>query len=157
MPELDDGVFVPLDPNYLRVSLVAMGIFATIVVAVCGAIAIRVEMAWIPLLVLAIVLALVAVAATLRRIEIRNIGYQVRTHDISFRRGVVKRTVSTLPFVRVQHARLDRGPVERRFGLATLHVNSAGPDLVIPGLPVADAERIKALVTDRAGALTEEP
>ena len=86
----------------------------------------------------------------------RNIGYQVREHDLSYRRGVLTKTVSTVPFVRVQHARVTQGPVERAFGIAKLAVNSAGPDLHISGLSFDDAERLRAIVVERAGDLIEE-
>jgi len=64
--------------------------------------------------------------------------------------------VSTVPFVRVQHARIRQGPVQRRFGLATLEINSAGPDLRIQGLAGDTADRLKALVVERAGDLAED-
>ena len=43
-----------------------------------------------------------------------------------------------------------------RFGIATLEVNSAGPDLQIEGLATDTAERLKALVVERAGDLVED-
>ena len=111
---------------------------------------------WIPLLVMAIMLSLTAVTAVLKVLEVRNIGYQVRDHDLSYRSGVLVKTVETVPFVRVQHARISQGPIQRSFGLATLEVNSAGPDLQIHGLPAEDAERLKVVVVERAGDLAEE-
>ena len=81
--------------------------------------------------------------------------WQVREHDISYRRGVLVRSVQTLPFVRVQHTRITRSLVQRRFGLSTLHVNTAGPDIAIEGLAADDAERLKALVVERAGDLDD--
>jgi len=44
-----------------------------------------------------------------------------------------------------------RGLIERWLGLATLEVSSAGPDISVPGLSVADADRIKQVVAERAG------
>ena len=49
-----------------------------------------------------------------------------------------------------------QGPIERLFGLATLGINSAGPDLAIAGLGIDDATRLRALVVERAGDLIEE-
>lgn len=155
LPHLADENFVSLDRNYLRVSLIGNAIFATIAIVACAIVATRVERVWIPLVVLVVLLALSALSAGLRAVEVRNMGYQVRQHDISYRRGVIGRSTVTLPFVRVQHARLNRGFIERQFGLATVHVNTAGSSLTIPGLRVDDAERIKALVVERAGDLTE--
>jgi uncharacterized protein len=48
---------------------------------------------------------------------------------LRIRRGRWWRTETILPRVRVQHLDLSRGPVERRFGLATLTVYTAGSSL----------------------------
>ena len=111
---------------------------------------------WIPLVVMAAILLLVGLSAVHSVVNVRHIAWQVREHDLSYRSGVIVRTVETLPFVRIQHARISRGPIERRFGLAKLHINSAGPDLSIAGLSPDDADRLKRLVVERAGELTEE-
>jgi membrane protein YdbS with pleckstrin-like domain len=157
LPILDDGSFVPMHPNFLRVTLIGHGTFAIIALAVGAAAAVLVpSRTWIPLLVMGAVLLLTALSASLKTIEVKNIAYQVREHDVSYRSGVLVKTVETVPFVRVQHARITQGPVQRRFGLATLEVNSAGPELNIHGLTAQDAERLKVLVVERAGALVEE-
>jgi uncharacterized membrane protein YdbT with pleckstrin-like domain len=88
-------------------------------------------------------------------LEVRRLAYQVRAHDLSMRSGVITHRTESLPFARVQHVRIQRGAIERTLGLATLHVSSAGPNITIPGLSDADAERIKLLVTERAGDVAE--
>jgi membrane protein YdbS with pleckstrin-like domain len=157
LPRLSDDDFTPLHPRYLVVSLVGMAIFATIVLAAGVIVAVVVGEKLIPLLVMAGVLTIVAIAALMRVLEVRHIAYQVRQHDISYRHGVISRTVSTQPFVRVQHARVNRGPIQRLFGLATVHITAAGSGLVIPGLAEEDAEQIKLLAINRAGDLREDP
>ena len=89
-------------------------------------------------------------------IEVRHLAYQVREQDVSYRSGVLVKKVATVPFVRVQHARIRQGPLQRRFGLASVEVNSAGPDLMIKGLAADQAEQLKQLVVERAGDLEEE-
>ena len=91
-----------------------------------------------------------------RTLEVRHIAYLVRDNDISYRSGVIGRRVETMPFVRVQHARVMRGPIDRAFGLAKLQVSTAGPNLMIPGLPATDADRIKELIVSRAGDVIED-
>ena len=157
IPRLDDDAFVPVDPNYLRVSLLGSAIFAAIALVAGVVVAVLVPSnSWIPLVVAAGVIVLTGLSAVLKSIEVKNIAYQVREHDLSYRSGVLIKNVETVPFVRVQHARVTRGPVERAFGLASLAVNSAGPDLNIAGLAADDAERLRALVVERAGELVEE-
>lgn len=157
IPVLDETSFVPMHPNFLRVSLIGRGIFASIVFIVGIVVAVLVPSGWwIPLLVTAVVVLLAGVSSALKKLEVRNIAYQVREHDLSYRSGILVKTVETVPFVRVQHAKISQGPIQRRFGLATLEVNSAGPDLYIHGLGADDAEKLKVLVVERAGELTEE-
>jgi membrane protein YdbS with pleckstrin-like domain len=157
LPQLAEQNFVPVHPNFLRVSLIGSAIFASIVL-VAGVVvtALLPSNRWIPLCVMIVLLAFTALSAALKVVEVKNIAYQVREHDLSYRNGVLVKTVETVPFVRVQHARVAQGPVERAFGLATLAVNSAGPDLNIAGLGADDAERLRALVVERAGELVEE-
>lgn len=157
LPVLSDEDFVPVHPSYLKVSLSAMALFAgLVVVAVVVATALMSSGRWLPAVGGGVLLVLTAAAAIARIVEVRHIAYLVRERDVSYRRGVFVRSVSTVPYVRVQHARIRRGPVERRFGLATLEVNSAGPDLRIQGLGIEEAERLKALVVEHAGDLVED-
>jgi len=153
VPRLDDANFIPLDPAYLRVALLGHVAFATVILI--AGIIVSVFVGWIPLAVAAAVLVLVGLSAARAVIDVRHIAWQARQHDLSYRSGVLVRTVQTLPFIRIQHARISRGPIERKFGLATLHINSAGPDLAISGLSSDDADRLRAIVIERAGQLNE--
>lgn len=84
--------------------------------------------------------ALIAPGARYRRWE-----YAARESDLVLRRGVLVRTVSLVPYSRIQHVDTRRGPIERTLGLASVVVytaGSVGAALVIPGL---DAERADAL------------
>ncbi len=157
IPQLADDSFVPVHPNYLRVSLIGNAIFAAVVIvaAVLAWLLIPESPLW-PFIPMGILLVLTAISSVLRIFEVRNIAYQVREHDLSYRQGILVKSVQTVPFVRVQHAEISQGPVQRSFGLSTLNVNSAGPDLSINGLGADDANRLRALVVERAGQLTEE-
>lgn len=81
-------------------------------------------------------------------------GYQLREHDLHYRRGVIWHHVTSLPYVRVQHVELESGPIERYFKLATLKFYTAGggsADVSIPGLPFGTASKIRSYVMGRAG------
>jgi membrane protein YdbS with pleckstrin-like domain len=71
---------------------------------------------------------------------------------LHFRRGRMWRKEVLVPRSRVQHLDIERGPIERRYGLATLIVHTAGTRqhaLRIAGLPDADAVALRdALVPD---------
>lgn len=155
LPELPPDSFEPLAPAYLRSKYVADAVTAAIVVvlAVIATAAVRSVdgPVWIPIVAAVVVLGLIGLAAVLQTMSIRHLGYLVREHDLSLRQGVIVRVTSTIPYNRVQHVGVDRGPIERLYGLATLQLRSAGGVIGISGLTTADANRLTDLVTARAG------
>lgn len=156
LPRLSDDAFVPVDPRYLRVSLTGLALMAAVVAVGTVVIAMRIDQTVLALLIGAGVLLLLVLVAVIRVFEVRRLAYLLREHDLSLRSGVITHRVESLPFSRVQHVNVQRGPIERSLGLATLQVSSAGPDISIPGLARADAERIKLLVTERADVVDDE-
>ena len=74
-------------------------------------------------------------------------GYRLEERVLMMRRGLWWQTVQLLPLSRIQHVDLTRGPLERRFGLATLVLHTAGTHaahIPLPGLSVDDAEGLRA-------------
>lgn len=85
----------------------------------------------------------------------RACGYALRERDLHYKHGVLWQALVSLPFTRVQHVEVERGPIERLFGLATLKFFTAGggsADMKIPGLLSADATKLRNFVLQQAGA-----
>lgn len=80
-------------------------------------------------------------------------GYLERADDLLVRRGVLVRRLSVIPYGRMQFVDVTAGPFERHYGLATvrMHTAAAASDARIPGVPAAEAERLR----DRLAALGE--
>lgn len=157
LPHLDETGFEPVAPSYVRLRLVSVGVAAAVVAVVAGiGLAAAPVAGWLAPAAMVGVLAIGAVAGVMEIIEARRMGYLIRVHDFSIRRGVLWRRVDTIPFARVQHAVIRRGPIERAFGLATLHLLSAGGSVHAVGLDDERAQRLKNLVVERAGALADE-
>jgi membrane protein YdbS with pleckstrin-like domain len=80
-------------------------------------------------------------------------GYAERDEDLLVRRGVLVRRTSVVPYGRMQYVDVTAGPLDRRLGIArvTLHTAAAASDASIPGLPAAEATRLR----DRLAALGE--
>lgn len=100
-----------------------------------------------------LVLILGALVTALALVRFRKKGYALREHDVAFRTGLFWRKTTLLPFDRVQHAEVTQGPLQRRFGLATLKFYTAGGssvDLKIEGLLAGDAERLRETVLERS-------
>jgi membrane protein YdbS with pleckstrin-like domain len=73
-------------------------------------------------------------------------GYRVDDRVLEIRKGILDKTLSLLPLSRLQHVDIQRGPVERKFGLATLILHTAGTHhatLTLPGLDVDEAVRLR--------------
>ena len=98
-----------------------------------------------------VLLALVALVVLPQR-RWRAWGYREEEDELHIRHGLLVRYRTVVPFGRVQHIDVAQGPVERRFGLATLILHTAGTrasSVPLPGLPHADAERMRDRIRAR--------
>jgi membrane protein YdbS with pleckstrin-like domain len=136
----------------LPARLLTLGLGGAAFAAVVGAAAttISAAAAWVgagAAALLAVALVPVVVA------RFRAWGYLERDDDLLVRRGVLVRRLSVVPYGRMQFVDVTAGPVDRLFGLATVHLHTAAAhtDARIPGLSVAEAERLR----DRLAALGE--
>jgi uncharacterized protein len=85
-------------------------------------------------------------------------GYAVRDKDLLYRSGVLWRTVTAVPFNRVQHVETSSTPLDRHFALAALQLFTAGGsagDLKIHGMPADVAENLRLFILEKAGASVE--
>jgi membrane protein YdbS with pleckstrin-like domain len=108
---------------------------------------------WASLGVLAIAAAVGAWGWLLIERNYRSWGYAEREDDLLVVRGWLFRRLVVVPYGRMQFVDVTAGPLERRFGLATLqlHTAAAATDATIPGLPPDEAARLR----DRLAALGE--
>ncbi|MFI2641308.1 PH domain-containing protein [Streptomyces sp. NPDC018610] len=80
----------------------------------------------------------------------RSWRYAERADDLLISRGVLWHEETVVPYGRLQLVEVTSGPVERRFGLATvqLHTAAAATDATIPGLRPTEAERLRDRLTE---------
>jgi uncharacterized protein len=71
----------------------------------------------------------------------RRIRYRLDTTGLEIHRGVFWRTRTRIPRNRVQHTDVNRGPLDRALGLATLKVYTAGTRLASVELDGLAADR----------------
>src|SRR5688572_16414589 len=95
------------------------------------------------------VLVLLALLAWLMQawppVEYRYMSYRVDAAGLEIRRGVLWRHVITVPRSRIQHTDVSQGPIERRYGLGTLTLFTAGSEHQRVNLAGLDHERAQAL------------
>lgn len=76
----------------------------------------------------------------------RRLGYALDGRLLRVVRGWMFHTDTVVPFVRVQHIDVTRGPVDKLFGLASLVVHTAGTHnsvVTLPGLSPETATSIR--------------
>ncbi|MGX2996500.1 PH domain-containing protein [Streptomyces sp. JNUCC 64] len=80
----------------------------------------------------------------------RSWRYAERSDDLLISRGVLWHEQTVVPYGRMQLVEVTSGPVERRFGLASvqLHTAAAATDARIPGLLPEEAERLRDRLTE---------
>ena len=89
----------------------------------------------------------------------RRTSWRVDEEGIEIRRGVLWRHVISVPRERIQHTDVSQGPIERRFGLATLSIHTAGNheyEVQLSGLARPLALGIRDSLLETAGPGTTE-
>lgn len=80
----------------------------------------------------------------------RSGGYAEREDDLFITHGVWFRTLTAVPYGRMQVVNVNSGPIQRALGLATIELvtASASTNASIPGLPAAEATRLRDHLTE---------
>jgi hypothetical protein len=104
-------------------------------------------------------LFILLVLAMIAKLSYRYEGYAVRQKDITYKSGIFYRSITTLPFNRIQHMEISQGPVEKLFKLYTLAIFTAGgsgSDVQVHGLSMDKANSIKAYISERSVTKVDE-
>ncbi len=148
LPKVDEIQFTPLPDRYRTVLLISTSVFYIILLIVLIALWLYLEeftskeakwflLGWAALFLFSITRIVLTFPYK---------GYAVRQRDIVYKKGWLWRSVTTVPFNRVQHCDIKEGIIERNFNLSRLNVYTAGgqsSDLKIPGLPPEISEKYK--------------
>lgn len=140
-----------LIPLYLLGHAIGTVIFLAVILVAALLIAFGTDQYW--LLVFAVVPVLIfAIMAFVIVRQVKAIGYAEREDDLLIATGIMFRRVTVIPYGRLQYVDVKSGPLERAFGLATLHMHtaSASTSAVIPGLPREEAVRLREKLASRA-------
>ena len=80
----------------------------------------------------------------------RSRGYLEAEDDLVVTGGVLFRRLVAVPYGRMQFVDVQAGPLDQRFGIAsvTLHTASTETAATIPGLPTAEAARLRDRLTE---------
>jgi membrane protein YdbS with pleckstrin-like domain len=106
-------------------------------------------------LVTLFVLSLCGLTYWLMRKSFSRKAYALRDKDIIYQSGWLIQDLSVCPFNRIQHCSINAGPFERKLGLASLSVYTAGTDgadMKIPGLKQETAMALRDFIMKKTTA-----
>jgi hypothetical protein len=155
LPEIESNTFNLLDKKYLRILLLQNLILYLLL---SGALVIFLLLTeqkppiFITLSVSLVIVLAVGLSMAIIVLGFPKKGYLVREKDVSFQKGLITYKLTTVPFNRIQHVEVNQGILAKMYGLSSVKIYTAGgtsSDLVIPGLPVDDAQKLKAFLSEK--------
>lgn len=86
--------------------------------------------------------------------QVRNIKYAESDDEFIIRRGVMFRSLTAVPYGRIQYVDVNEGPIARHYGIATITLHTASAETAgsLDGLPAAEANRLRDLLAHRGSA-----
>ncbi|MXO60600.1 PH domain-containing protein [Altererythrobacter salegens] len=147
----------PLHPNHVKVLRLQAAIFAlpfavaAFVLEVVGVLPTGAVI--VPILAL---LAWLVVWMPIRRHYAR--GFQIAADRLRVVRGILFRSDTVVPFSRVQHIDVSRGPIERYYGLSTLVLHTAGThnsSIILPGLGEQEALAMREAIREKIASAAQ--
>lgn len=152
LPKAEEVSLHPAHPSYRKILVLEWWITTAFLVVIGAALIFFVTppqngFAW--LLIVGAVLLLSAWHRISSLQSFKFLGYAVRERDVMVQKGWLIRSVKISPFNRIQNCSVQSGPLERRYGLASLIVYTAGSngaDLRISGLLQEEADRLRHFI-----------
>ena len=153
-----DDLFTPPSGDWQRVSpklatirrnliLVPAG-----VMVVVGALLIVLlpDLSWIGALVIVVALAAAFWGWLWAGRNQRSWGYAENDDDLLVTSGVMFKRLVAIPYGRMQFVDVEAGPLARAYGVATVTLHTASTETAadIPGLPAAEATRLRNRLTE---------
>ncbi|MBC7872482.1 MAG: PH domain-containing protein [Ferruginibacter sp.] len=161
LPRAEEIILQPIEPSYWKVLhwgwMITWGIIllsaATIFILIFpNDFLLLIVMAG-PLLLLA------GLTYWLLRKSVTRKAYALRDKDIIYQSGWLVQRISVCPFNRIQHCSINSGPFERKLGLASLSVHTAGSegaDMKIPGLKEETALALRDFIMQKSNPVYEQ-
>jgi membrane protein YdbS with pleckstrin-like domain len=149
--ELPDIQWRRVSPKYIVVDLVGTLLTGIVVVGATSIAPAVSRVTWLWVIPAALAVGFIVLLAFTPR-RVRALGYQLRTDDLLFRKGIMFQRFVAVPYGRMQLVDVNRGPVARAVGLSELKLvtAAAATAVTIPGLPEAEAEELRDRLVELA-------
>jgi membrane protein YdbS with pleckstrin-like domain len=150
LPEAEQSEMIPLEPAYKTVRYISAALIAFAIITASWAIAMfQPDITPYGYIGAGLMTLIAWWMVIYNGLSYHYMGYAIREKDITYKSGWLWKSMTTIPFNRVQHCDLRQGIIDRRFGLSKLTIYTAGgqsTDLMIPGLQRETAERLKTFI-----------
>ena len=155
LPASEEVNLQPIQPDYKKILLIEWVITSFFLALVAGVLiyfisSLRQSYGW--MLLSASVLLLIFLHFFSIQQSFPFLAFAVRDKDVMCRKGWITRSVKVCPFNRIQNCSVQTGPLERKYGLASLIIYTAGAesaDMKIPGLLQEEAERLRHFIMEK--------
>jgi membrane protein YdbS with pleckstrin-like domain len=159
LPGMEDLDWQKLHPDFVRRMQVEHALIALAPLAGAGVLSVLLDILLLQTVLLwALAIGFAIVFVSWPRISVPRRGYVVRDKDIVFRSGVIWQSVTAIPYNRIQHVETSNTPLDRKFGVATLQLFTAGGsggDLKVDGLGAEVAEQLRIYILGKVGVSIE--
>ncbi|MBA2498972.1 MAG: PH domain-containing protein [Chitinophagaceae bacterium] len=161
LPKAEEVELTPIEKDYLKVMRLEWLLISGILLLASGFLVFIVPpFQTFPgyIFIIAAFILIIVFYYILQTLAFKKRAYALREKDIIYQNGIIIQQTSICPFNRIQNSSVSTGPFERKYGLATLHLFTAGTsgaDLHIKGLKESDAQSIKEWIAKKTA--DEEP
>lgn len=100
-------------------------------------------MAWVYGAAIFLFITDLALTFILPQIDYRNWYYEIREDEVDTLHGIWMKERRIVPMSRIQHVNVNQGPVQRRYGLATVEYSTAAGVSQIPQLDIEKAAEVR--------------
>ncbi|GAA4418577.1 PH domain-containing protein [Georgenia halophila] len=144
--------FTPVSPSLIKVRLIS--VFIWLALPLIGTVVLGVVFGGWVWVCPALVLVLLVWLLWLIPRQVRALGYAEAADDLLVRRGILFRSLTVVPYGRMQFVDVNAGPLDRACGVAQvrLHTAASQTDATIPGLRPEEASRLRDRLTARGEA-----
>lgn len=152
-PTVPEGiVFRSLDPALIRVRLLSL-IVSVVVLSGIASVAAWVLSPYVWAFVAVIVIIHVWLMWLVPR-QVRAMGYYEGEHDFLIRKGIMFKSLTVIPYGRIQFVDVNEGPIARWYGMTTMTLHTASAETAgsLDGLPAVEAARLRDMLAHRGAS-----
>jgi len=151
LPSIDLEMFTPIEKRY-RIIMIINSIISGVIIAI-PIILIAIFNTEVPLYIgyalLSVLLVYIIFNIYWSRISIQYKSYLLRSNDILFKKGVIWKRTTAIPFNRIQHVEVKQSAIAKQLNLSKIIIFTAGGntgDLAISGLNDETANKIREFI-----------